>query len=247
MRTLLPPPGGPMADDDVGTAYPWPSGPWVRALMVASADGSAVGPDGRSGSISGPADRLVLRTLRADADAVLVGAGTVRAERYRPPRLAPDVAARREAEGRLPAHRIAVLTNRADLPLDLPLLAEAAEPLRPLVLTCSAADAGLRAALAGPAEVVVVGDASVDLVAALAALRDRGLERVVAEGGPSLLGMLVAQGLVDEVDLTISPILVGGQAHPRFLAGPSLGAGRPLGLAGLLEADGMLFARYLLR
>ena len=246
MRMLLPETVDPLDEGGLAAAYPWPDGPWLRANMVTSVDGVAAGPDGRSGSISGPADRLVLRTLRADADVVLVGAGTVRSERYRAPRRVAGVAERRVAAGRAPTHRIAVVTRSAELDPSLPFLADADPAARPLVLTCASADAGRRARLAEVGEVVEVGDDTVDLTAALAALHSRSLPRVLTEGGPSLLRDLVEAGLLDELDVTISPVLVGGRDSIRMLGGAALtDAPEPWRPVHLLEDDGFLFRRLL--
>ncbi len=239
MRKLLP---EQIDDVDAAAAYagddrttPPPGRPWVVVNMIAGIDGGTA-VDGVSGPLGGPADKQVFAALRGVADVVLVGAGTVRAERYGPAR---------RREGRPPA-RIAVVTASCDLDPGLRLFAEAAPGEEPLVLTIASCPPARRAALEAVAEVVVMGVGSVDLAAALAGLADRGARVVLAEGGPSLNGQLVAADLVDEWCLTLSPMLLGGES-PRAASGPSP-AGAPLRcrLDRLLvdDVDGLCFARY---
>jgi len=211
-----------------------PERPWVVVNMIASADG-ATAIEGRSGTLGAPADRIVFGALRAVADVVLVGAGTVRAERYGPVR----------PQGDRPPARIAVVTSSGDLDPGLRLFAEAdpAEP-PPLVLTCDACPAPRRAALEAVAEVVLTGDQLVDLPRALAHLADRGAAVVLAEGGPSLNGQLVADGLVDEWCLTFAPALVGGLSPRAAVGAPPAGGVVALHLDRLLADGDHCFARY---
>jgi riboflavin biosynthesis pyrimidine reductase len=216
---------------------------WVRANMIESADGAAeVG--GLSGGLSGPADREVFSLLRALADVILVGAGTVRAERYRPARVAPRWAALRA--GRPATPPIAVLTAQLDLDLDSPLLTAAPGDARTIVITTGSAPVPVRKQAAEHAEVIIAGDRDADLGAAIRALAGRGYRRVLAEGGPRLLGQLAAAGLLDELCVTVSPVLASGTAG-RIVQGTTQ-AGLPrLALAHVLEEEGFLFCRYLLR
>jgi riboflavin biosynthesis pyrimidine reductase len=215
---------------------------WVRANMISSLDGGATGADGRSGSINGAADLRVFRVLRAVADVVLVGAGTVRAEGYETIDVPAALAAGREARGLRPHLELAIVTASGAIP---PGLLDAERP--PLVIcpaSCPQIDQ-LREHL-GHGRLVVAGDDAVDLALALAQLADLGLARVLTEGGPHLLAELVTRGLVDDLCLTTSPVLVGGPP-PRVLAGapwlePAVEA-RP---ASLLHADGVLLGRWLL-
>lgn len=213
----------------------------VRANMIATVDGSAQGPDGRSRSINGPADWRVFRVMRAVADVVLVGAGTARAEGYTPLPVPADLRAARAARGQAPDLELALVTGSGELP----------EGLRgtdrpPYVVTVAANPrlAELRAEL-GDGRVLVAGDRDVDLAAALGALADRGLTRVLAEGGPRLLTDLVRAGLVDELCLTTSPLLVAGPGL-RAVQGPEWLDPLPARPAHLLHHDGMLLGRWVL-
>lgn len=213
--------------------------PRVRAAMIASADGAATF-GGRSGTLGGEDDRMLLHALRAFADVVLVGAGTVRVEGYGGLGLEPADRDWRHAQGLSDAPRVAVVSEALDLEPEHPVFAQA--DVRPIVITHAGSDAARRAALAEVAEVVVCGQASVDLAAALAALAGLGMPQVLCEGGPRLLGSLLAGGLVDELSLTIAPRLAGGAA-PRIVAGAPE-ADRPLRLAACLAEDDFVFLRY---
>lgn len=246
MRRLLPVPDvpGEMGPDDIDAAYAVPAPPanrcHVRANMVSSADGAAV-LEGHSEGLSNPADKAVFRVLRGLADVVLVGAGTVRAEGYGPVRPTAERREQRLATGYAPVPPVAVVSNRLELDLTTPFFSDAVAT--PLVLTCAAAPLPARTAAAEVADVVVTGDERVDLGAALSALAERGLGRVLCEGGPALLADLVAADLLDELCLTLSPLLAGGDARARVTAGaPS--PPRGLVLEHVLEGDGALFLRY---
>jgi riboflavin biosynthesis pyrimidine reductase len=228
-------------------AYPpaTPGRPWVRANMVASADG-AVEIDGRSGGLSGPGDRQLFRVLRSLADVILVGSGTVRAEKYKPARPSALVPALRA--GRPATPPIAVVTGTLDLDPESPLLTAAPPDARTIVLTSKAAPDDRRAALARHAEVIEAGTDRVSMAAAVRALGDLGHARILCEGGPSLLGQLMTAGLLDELCLTMSPVLAGGPAG-RILAGGPPGPDdaavtEPLGLGHVLAEAGFLFCRY---
>jgi len=230
-------------------AYPDPGAPpgcWVRANMVASMDGAAT-LGGRTRGLSSEADEQVFAMLRALADVILVGAGTARAERYAPVR--PESEGLRWAwlrDGRTPSAPIAVVTRALDLDLASQLLAGAPPHARTIVITTQAAPADRRAAAARTAEVIVAGEAMVDVMAALEALGGRGYQRVLAEGGPHLLAQIAGEGLLDELCLTVSPLLAGPGAD-RIVAGglpmPRGGAQR-FTLNHALEAEGLLLCRY---
>jgi riboflavin biosynthesis pyrimidine reductase len=238
---ILPSPGGELDLLGLAGAYAYPRERWLRANFVSSADGAAY-IDGLSGGLSSPGDKQVFGILRVLADVVLVGAGTARAEEYKPARQRPSLASLRE--GRPAAPPIALVTRTLGLNLASPLFTEAPPDARTIVITCAAADAGLRAEAAKVADVIVAGDEAVDLPAARAALEDRGLPRVLCEGGPRLFGDLAAAGLVDELCLSLSPVLAGPGAA-RIIGGAHLDAARPLALTQVLAADdGFLCFRY---
>jgi len=171
---------------------------------------------------------------------VLVGAGTARAEGYRAPKARPSYADHRAALGQRPAPVLALVSRSLDLDPASDLFTG---PERTVVLTSAAAAVGARSRLAEVAEVVVAGDDTVDPTAAVDALAGLGLPRVLCEGGPRLLGDVVRAGRLDELCLTTSPRLAGGDA-PRVVAGPGAADVRELDLTLLLEDDGTLFARY---
>jgi riboflavin biosynthesis pyrimidine reductase len=172
-----------------------------------------------------------------------VGATTVRTEGYGPPRTPAERRAERVARGQAPYPRIAGVSRSLDLDPAGPLFSEAPEP--PLVYTVATSPADRRAALADRAELVVVDGDAVDLAAVLGDLGRRGARLVLAEGGPGLNGQLVAADLVDELDVTISPLLVAGSSS-RLAHGPDV-TPLALELAHLWEADSMLFGRYVRR
>lgn len=241
MRRLLP---APADEVDPATAYALPSGAarHLRANFVCSADG-AVSVAGRSGGLSGPADKRVFAALRDLADVVLVGAGTARAEGYRPARPDPSRRAARRAAGLAEVPTIALVSATLALDPALPVLAEA--EARTIVVTHEAAPADARAAVTGIADIVVAGTDRVDLAGALDQFAARGFTRVLCEGGPRLFAALVAADLVDELCLTVSPLLAGPGAG-RIVAGAPVDAVRPARLVHALEEDGALFLRYAL-
>ena len=236
MRWLVP---GTPSSGDLTDAYDWPAATWVRACMVMGLDGSITGPDGLSGSISSPTDRAVLATIRRFADVYLVGAGTVRAERYSAVRAQPAAIERRMAAGQAAAPTLAIVS--ASCRFDWEDVAFTASDNRPIVLTVEGSDPADRAAAARRCDVVVVGEERVEPRAALDALAARGLTRVTCEGGDSLLAEMVRAGALDEVDLTLAPV-VAASARPAR-PGPAVPTG--MRLHQLIEDDGYLFARYL--
>lgn len=271
MRQIYPAPEGPpdVSAADLARLYAYPDQtgrPWIRANMVASADGAAT-LAGHSGGLSGEADRLVFAILRGLADVILVGAGTARAEGYGPAH--PDRAGEwwpQLRAGRPHAPAIAVVTRLLSLDLSSPLLTGSPPDSRTIVITTRAAPADRRAAAARGAELVVAGEEAVDLPAAVAALAARGHQRILTEGGPRLLGEITGTGLLDELCLTVSPLLAGGSAGRiidaagavsqgpagQIMAGaePGGGASSPgslgrLSLAHVLADEGYLLCRYL--
>lgn len=214
--------------------------PWVLANMVSGIDGSTA-VAGRVGPLSTEADAALFRRLRGLADVVLVGASTVRQERYGPARLDDDLRAARVAAGHPAVPPIAVVTRSIDLDWSTPLFA-AGNEARTMILTCESAGPSALETAARHADVLVVGSTSVDLGTALCALLDRGCRTVLCEGGATLLGELAASDLLDELCLTIAPYM-GGDAIPvaRAAEAPSL---RQFRLEHVGKADDALFLRY---
>jgi riboflavin-specific deaminase-like protein len=214
--------------------------PWVALDMVTSVDGASSAA-GRSAGLSSPTDKLVFHAMRNACDAILVGAGTVRAERYGPPRPDERQRARRVERGLTERPRLVVVSGRLDLDPDLRMFSDANEP--PIVITRADADAEAFARLGAVAEVIPVGDDRVDLPSAMRALHALGVRTAVCEGGPILNAALLAADLVDEVCVTISPVLVGGPST-RIVAGAPEALDHDLRLAHLATEAGSLFLRY---
>jgi riboflavin biosynthesis pyrimidine reductase len=224
MRLLIGPRtsvAGDVSDEDLERLYAPPNRTWLRVNMVSTLDGAATGSDGRSGGINNAADKRVFATLRRLADVIVVGAGTVRVERYRPARVP-----------------IVVVSRRGDVPESL----RTAPPGRVLLATCASAPglAEARAAL-GDDHVLVLGDDAVDLAALRAALEAHGHRSLLSEGGPHLLRDLLAAGVVDELTATVVPRLVAGDGL-RIAVGPAVDV--PLELTLLLEDHGTLLGRW---
>jgi len=228
--------------EELGAMYALPDRktPRIRMNFIASLDGAAT-LRGRSGDLGGRSDRMLMQILRAMADVILVGAGTVRAEGYGGTRVEGADAGWRLARG-LPAQpRLALVSRSLRIEPQHPFFADAV--VRPLVVTCAGADAERRAELERVADVLVCGAAAVDLVAMRDALADRGLRQVLCEGGPHLFGALRDARLVDEVCLTVAPRLVGGDAG-RILRGVDEEAGQVRLLHAIPDDEGFVLLRY---
>jgi riboflavin biosynthesis pyrimidine reductase len=216
---------------------------WVRANFVTSLDGAA-SVDGTTSSLGGPGDRALFNLLRTLADVIVVGAGTVRAENYSGAQLTVQHRQQRHNHGQSELPPIAIVTASGRLDREMPVFAHT--EVAPLVLTCAAAAGRARDRLTGVADVVdCSGDEAdrVDLAALVAALGARGLNRVLTEGGPTLLSTFVEHDLLDELCLTIAPSLVGGTG-PRITAGPGQVAGRMRCAHVLSDESGYLYTRY---
>ena len=191
--------------------------------MIASVDG-ATAVDGLSGGLGGPADRKVFAALRSLADVVLVAAGTVRAETYGPAKVP-----------------IAVVSGSLSLDWTTPFFTAASH--RPIVVTSKQAPPAALEQATAAADVMIAGDAEVDLRDAVRQLGERGFGHVLAEGGPSLNGALAAADLLDELCLTVAPYVVSGNAK-RMVTGPPLVPPPGMNLHTACEEDGYLFLRY---
>jgi riboflavin biosynthesis pyrimidine reductase len=243
MQRLWPDPDpAPLSDDDVIALYSptQRDQPWVRANFVTSLDGAAT-LDGLSEGLSGAEDKRLFGIQRMLCDALLVGAGTVRNEQYRSVRLSPERRAWRVGHRLAEYPTLVVVSGLLDLDPAHPALADA--PVRPAILTCADSPAAGRKALSEVADVLVHGAGTVDLTAGLAELRERGLLQVLSEGGPHLFGALTVADLVDELCLTLSPLLAGPGAG-RITAGLATPEARELVLRQVLSGDGQLFFRY---
>ena len=234
----------PLDRTEMHAAYALPDrdAPRVRVNFVSSLDG-AVTVDGRSSGLGGDDDRLVMGVLRAMADILVVGAGTVRVEGYGGVRLARSNVEWRLANGLPPTVRLAVVSASLDLDPRHPFFTEAAE--RPLVLAPRSARPERREALAEVADVVVCGDEMVEASAMLEALAERGLTQVLCEGGPHLFGDLIDADAVDELCLTLSPTLVGGSAGRIVRGAPE--AVRRMRLLHAIPSEDFVFLRYAAR
>ena len=220
-------------------AYPGDRRPWLRANMVSTLDGAAQ-HEGRSQPISNATDMRIFGVLRGLADVVVVGAETVRQEGYRPARAREAFVAPRKAAGQGPAPAIAVVTASLDLDFSLPLFTS---PLVPTLVLTGAPAIRSGAERAG-ARVVIAGDgAGVDPARAVRALGDLGHTRLLTEGGPRLLGQFIAAGVLDEMCVTLSPMLAAGDAQ-RIAGGPSVPVPLRFELVSLLEEAGFLYGRY---
>jgi riboflavin biosynthesis pyrimidine reductase len=247
----LGPDGEPHGVDDreLERLYGYPGDrKWMAVNFVSSADG-AVEINGRSAGLSGPADQRVYHLGRDLADVVLLGAGTATIEEFNGVHPDERTAQRRRRHGLAPVPPIAVITSGRSLPPDAPVITDALTPT--IVITSAVAPPATRDAWAAAGAIVLVAGAgiagrdTVDLPAAVDMLVERGLKRIDCEGGPRLFGSLLAAGLVDELRLTISPLLVSGSAD-RIVLGTGIDPAA-LRLASVLTEDDMLMLRYLVR
>jgi riboflavin biosynthesis pyrimidine reductase len=241
MRQLLP---APLDDVDPFACYgtdertPWSDRPWLMANMIASLDG-ATHVGGVSAGLGAPADRLAFRAIRAVADLILVAAGTARSEHYHPISTTPDTVRARRARGQTDRPRLAILTRHVDLDLDGELFTA---PDPPIVLTTEQAPTGrVRHAESRTTVLRFAGD-RVDIPEALRALGGLGARVVLSEGGPTLIGQLAVADVLDELCLTVSPLVVGGDA--ARVTDVVTTVTRRFALARALEEDSMLLLRY---
>jgi 5-amino-6-(5-phosphoribosylamino)uracil reductase len=235
-----------VADDtELAKLYGFPENldrPWVKVNFISSADG-AVSVSGRSAGLSDENDKKVFLLGRKLADVVLVGAGTALVERYRGVQRDEVPDDWRVAHGLTPVPPVAVVTRRCSIDPTSGLLTDTQVP--PIILTTEAAPERRRAALVDAgAEVIIAGERDVDPKAALDVLDAKGFRRVCCEGGPQLFGSLIAADLVDELCLSVAPVLTGGDAR-RIAVGPAPDAPVRLKLASVLHADNLLMLRYL--
>lgn len=242
--------GRPVDEDELYRLYAYPA--WlpgalsrcvVRGNVIASLDGAAAA-EGKSGGLGGAGDQWLFALQRELADVIVVGAGTARAENYRGARMSAAQRRRRQARGQDEVPPIALVTRTGEVGAEMAVFTDSEVPA--LVLTCAASVGTAQDRIGGTAEVLDCSGADpqqVDLAVLLERLAERGLLRVLTEGGPSLLGGFVARALLDELCLTTAPLLVGGNAVRVVSGGVEvLTRLRPEHL--LNDEEGYLFARY---
>lgn len=227
MRALLPDTTADIADAELPGRWAFPATlPWIRGSMVATLDGAVAGPDGTSRSIASPADARVFSCLRAAADVILVGAGTLRDEDYRPSRLP-----------------LAIVSRSGVLPRTLKLFGERSTTTpRSVLFTTQASVTSADADLGDLLDVVACGDEEVDLHQVRVALVERRLTRIHCEGGPALLSALAEASLLDEVLLSVVPTLLGASPERHILSVPG-GLGWRMRFTQVLEEDGTVLLR----
>nr|WP_067507520.1 pyrimidine reductase family protein [Actinoplanes sp. TFC3] len=219
--------------DDLTDSYPRAAAPCLRVNFIASIDG-AVTIDGTSGALGGPGDKRIFDTLRMVCDVLVAAAGTVRKEHYDALRLDAGARAWRKTHDLPEFPLMAIVSGSLDLDPEQLIFSDA--PIKPLIFT--RAGATPPPGLAEVAEIIVMDD----LAGLVAELHRRGATQILCEGGPHLFGALLAEGLVDELCLTMSPLLAGGDAG-RIAAGPPAEP-QKMSLRHVLHEDDMLFLRY---
>jgi riboflavin biosynthesis pyrimidine reductase len=249
MHMLLPDRVASLSPAGMADAFTFPvtDRPWVRAVMVSTADGAAKSREGLSGGISSTSDKLFFNAQRGLADVVLVGAETVRKEGYKAVTPRQPWQKLRADRGLSPVHRLAIITGSGTIDETGELFTESAEA--PILIVPASLPDERRTALEPVAHLVTAGQTRVDLGAAVTALGAMGLTRVAMEGGPRLLAQMAAAGLMDEYCITITPLLAGGSyggaSVPRILDGvPLPGAPQALRLTLVLEEAGTLVMLY---
>ncbi|MEH6792623.1 MAG: pyrimidine reductase family protein [Rhodococcus sp. (in: high G+C Gram-positive bacteria)] len=236
--------GSTLDDDAIRALHSYPTDldrPWIRTNFVASIDGS-VTANGKSAGLGTPADARLFGILRELCDAVLVGAGTARAENYGGVSLSDEATARRVEGGLAPIPTIVVVTASGSIDADSRLITHT--DVKPVVVTTTAADGSKVAALrSAGATVIEVSGESVSTGDIVAALTDLGFHRILCEGGPGLFGQLVSDGAADELCLTVSPMLVAGEAGRIAHAGHA--SDTPMQRTHVLgDTDGTLLTRW---
>jgi riboflavin-specific deaminase-like protein len=225
--------------------------PWVVVNMIASVDGASADTEGRSGLLSGPGDRELFHALRATADMILAGAGTVRAENYGAPKIPAEIETLRRERGQASLPRMAVVSASLRLDPAARLFREAPSDQPPVVLTTESALTTEPSASGGRdlspvADVRTAGASVVDWDEALQSFHGMGTNVLLVEGGPNVNGQLVARDLVDEFCLSVSPLLMCGLTG-RIVADTAAMTPKALRLDRVFADDDFLFLRYLRR
>lgn len=234
---------GPVDEHELEQLYGYPrDSRWLAANFVSSADG-AVEVAGRSAGLTNPVDQQVYKLGSDLADVLLVGAGTATIEEFHGVNPGNRTAQRRQRYGLAEVPPVAVITS-GSLPVDAPVITDVRTPT--IVITCASAPSDICDAwTAAGAKVLVAGSDSVDLTEAVHALGEQGLHRIHCDGGPHLFGSLLAAGLVDELRMTVSPLLISGGAN-RIAMGTGIDPAA-LKLASVLAEDDTLMLRYLVK
>ncbi len=242
VHRLLPP---PVVEVDTDDAYrdsrPMVDGrPWLMMNMISTIDGvTEVG--GVSGPLGGPGDKEVFGTIRTLPDIILVGSTTATAEHYSPPSSSVSTKARRLSVGAWPVARVAVVSGSLNFDLALPRFTRPDQ--RPIVVTTEDADPTRLDQIAQRADIMQCGTGVVDLSRALQQMAALGAKVVLSEGGPTVNGALLAENLVDEVLISISPLIGGGESH-GIARGGALDQLQEFALRHVLTEDHFLFLRY---
>lgn len=240
MQSVFPATPSELSDDDLAELYACPvDRRWVRANFVTTLDGAAQGSDDKSGSLSSESDERVFAMLRSLCDVVLVGANTARVEGYQPVLETEVSGSLRTRVGLAPVPALAVVSR--SLKVDDVLLAGGAAPT--ILVTTQSAPPDLRAKAGEVAPMIVAGEVDIDIAVALDELVGQGYQRILCEGGPTLMRALVSSGQLDELCMTITPELAGGDRR-RILHGDAVNPPARLTLRHLLESEGQLFCRY---
>lgn len=216
---------------------------WVRANMISSLDGGAT-DDGKAGGLAGPGDRALFTRMRQEADVILVGASTVRIENYSGAQMSVAQRQERTRRGQAELPPIAVVTHSADFEHDAKFFTRS--EVAPLIMTCRETVDDARSRFGPLAEVIDASGAltdRVDLAVVLKIFAERGWLRILSEGGPGMLSQLIEHDLLDELCVTIAPILVGGQAR-RIAAGEGEAHTRLRRSHLLTDDEGYLYTRY---
>ncbi|HJP74139.1 MAG TPA: pyrimidine reductase family protein [Pseudonocardiaceae bacterium] len=231
-------------DDDLRALYGYPeqlTQPWVKVNFISSLDGAAT-VRGRSGGLGDDNDKRIFRLGRQLSDVILVGAATAVTEKYRGVKRSEMAGVDRAALGLAPVPTIAVVTAKCTIEPHTLLVADTEVP--PIIYTTSNADQARRDALAeAGAQVVLTGTDRVDLQAVKADLGQRGMSRIDCEGGPRLFGSMIVAELVDELCLSISPMLTSGDSG-RIAVGPLPAQPQRMRLRSVLHGGDMLILRY---
>jgi riboflavin biosynthesis pyrimidine reductase len=240
VQSLYPTSPTELSDDDLTTLYAYPHDQfWVRANFVSTVDGAAQGSDHKSGSLSSVKDQRIFATLRSLCDVVVAGAGTARVEGYQPVRSSETDEDVRAQLGLAPVPTLAIVSRSLDL--DRQLISGGQAPT--IVVTTRAAPADRLRECSRVAPVITAGDVDVDFAEAFDQLAALGHQRVLFEGGPRTMRDLIASGRLDDLCLTITPLLVADD-RLRITHGGELQPPQRLQLRHLLESDSELFARY---